>query len=45
MSNIVIVVEGGLVQRVYSTEKETDVEVIDLDNHEDEDYERIQRYG
>ena len=34
MARIVIVVEGGLVQEVFSTEKDTDVEVLDLDTEE-----------
>lgn len=34
MARIVIVVEGGLVQEVFSSEKDTDVTVIDLDTEE-----------
>ena len=34
MARIVIVVEGGLVQEVFSTEKDTEVELIDLDTEE-----------
>ncbi len=36
---IQIIVEGGVVQEVYSSDKEEYVEVIDLDNEPDkEDY-------
>lgn len=31
MSNVIIVVKGGMVQAVYSDSKETGVEVLDLD--------------
>ena len=34
MARIVIVVEGGLVQEVFSSEKDTEVELIDLDTEE-----------
>ena len=34
MTRIVIVVEHGLVQEVFSTEKDTEVELIDLDTEE-----------
>ena len=34
MAKIVIVVEGGLVQEVFSSEKDTEVELIDLDTEE-----------
>ncbi|HRU98629.1 MAG TPA: hypothetical protein P5092_14495 [Ruminococcus sp.] len=34
MARIVIVVEGGLVQEIFSTEKDTDVELLDLDTEE-----------
>lgn len=34
MAKIVIVVEGGLVQEVFSSEKDSDVTVIDLDTEE-----------
>ena len=34
MAEIVIVVKGGMVQDVYSTEKDIDVTVMDLDTEE-----------
>ena len=34
MARIVIVVQQGLVQEVFSTEKDTEVELIDLDTEE-----------
>lgn len=34
MARIMIVVEDGLVQEVFSSEKDTDVTVIDLDTEE-----------
>ena len=34
MAKIVLVVEGGLVQEVFSSEKDTEVELIDLDTEE-----------
>ena len=34
MAKIMIVVEGGLVQEVFSSEKDTEVELIDLDTEE-----------
>jgi len=34
MAEVVIVVKGGMVQDVYSTEKDVDVTVLDLDTKE-----------
>lgn len=36
MARIVIMVEGGLVQEVFSSEKDTDVTVIDLGTEEEQ---------
>ncbi len=34
MASIVIVIDGGMLQEVFSTEADTDVELIDLDTEE-----------
>ena len=34
MAEVVIVVKGGMVQDVYSTEEDVDVTVLDLDTEE-----------
>jgi len=34
MTKIIIEVEGGLVQNVYSTDKDVEVEILDRDNLE-----------
>ena len=41
MTNVVIVIEGGMVQYVYTRNKNIRVEVIDLDVNGDEDAERF----
>lgn len=37
MSKVAIIVKGGLVQAVYSTDENIDVEVYDFDNYMDAD--------
>jgi len=43
MSRIVVVVEGGVVQSIYATNKEVDVEVIDCDTDDPEHGEEIDK--
>ena len=40
MAKVAIIVQGGIVQNVYSTDKETEIEVVDLDDNTDEVYQR-----
>ena len=41
MTKIVIVVEGGTVQEVYSTEKDVEIEVLDFDEFDDSETNRL----
>ena len=40
MSKVAIIVQGGVVQNVYSTDAKTEIEVVDLDDNTDEVYQR-----
>lgn len=44
MKKVLIVVKGGMVQSVYGSSKDVDVEVLDLDTEEGMDAEETTEY-